>query len=431
MLAMHTSAVGGHSGIPVTYRRLKQYFHWPSMKQDVQTFVSSCTICLRAKPDRTKSPGLLHPLPVPTAAWSLITMDFIEGLPTSGGMNTILVVIDKFTRYGHFIPLRHPFTAASVAKLFLNHVYRLHGMPTSIMTDRDRIFTSHFWQALFKLADVQLNMSSAYHPQTDGQTERVNQCLETFLRCFVHSCPTQWLHWLALAEYWYNTSFHSALGRTPFEALYGYTPRAFGVSAATTTPITDLQSWLQDRDLMQRLIRQHLLRARQRMKSQADKGRTERQFSVGDWVYVKLQPYVQSSLAARAHQKLSFKFFGPYKIISKINMVAYKLELPPSALVHPVFHVSQLKAAPSPDQVVSPSLPAAIVAYQVPEAVIHRRLVARGPKTVLQVLVKWTGMSTELATWEDFEALKQRFPRCTAWGQAGALGGGMSATLLH
>lgn len=148
-------------------------------------------------------------------------MDFVEGLPTSGNANCILVVVDSFTKYGHFIPLKHPFTASGVAKSFLDNIYKLHGLPSVIITDRDRIFTSKFWQELFKLADVTLHMTSAYHPQSDGQTERLNQTMETFLRCFVNACPTKWLQWLPLAEFWYNTSSHSAIGRTPFSALYG------------------------------------------------------------------------------------------------------------------------------------------------------------------------------------------------------------------
>lgn len=146
-------------------------------------------------------------------------MDFIEGLLQSGHANTILAVVDKFSKFGHFIPLHYPFTTSFVAKLFLDQVYKLHGMPSSIVLDRDKIFTSHFWQNLFKLAGTQLGLSTAYHPQTDGQNERLNQCLDTYLRCFVHACPSKWIHWLSLAEYWYNTSFHSALDRSPFEVL--------------------------------------------------------------------------------------------------------------------------------------------------------------------------------------------------------------------
>lgn len=130
---------------------------------------------------------------MPSTAWSFISLDLVEELPKLGSANVILVVIDKFSKFGHFIPLKHPFTAATVAKLFLNNVYRLHGLPHTIVSDRDWIFTSQFWKTLFTLAGVDLRLSSAYHPQTDGQTERLNQCLETYCGAFVHACPTKWI----------------------------------------------------------------------------------------------------------------------------------------------------------------------------------------------------------------------------------------------
>lgn len=134
-------------------------------------------------------------------------MDFIEGLPVSGRFNSILVIVNLFLKYAHFVGLRHPFTTASVASLFMQQVYRLHGMPSAIVSDRDRIFTSKLWTELFKPSQVDLRMSTAYHPQSDRQTERFNQCLETFLRRYVHACPSKWSDWRHLAEYWYNCSF--------------------------------------------------------------------------------------------------------------------------------------------------------------------------------------------------------------------------------
>ena len=161
--ALHDSPVGGHSGAPATVQMIRSLFFWPGMRNTILQFVQSCSVCLQAKPDRARYPGLLQPLPVPSSAWEIISMDFIEGLPLSGSSNTILVVVDKYSKFAHFVPLRHPFSAASVARVFMDNIYRLHGLPKSIISDRDWIFTSNLWQLLFKLAGIQLRMSNAYH----------------------------------------------------------------------------------------------------------------------------------------------------------------------------------------------------------------------------------------------------------------------------
>lgn len=216
-------------------------------------------------------------------------------------------------------------------------------MPLSIISDRDKVFTSLFWQELFRLANVQMRMSSAYHPQTDGQTERVNQCLEQFFRCFVNACPSKWTNWIFLVEFWYNTSWHSALKMSPFEVLYGHKPCHFGLNSSAACTVPDVETWLQEKHTMSNLIQQQLARAQQCMKIQADKHHTERAFDVGDRVYLKLQPYVQSSLAPRSSQKLAHRFFGLFTVVQKVGKVAYKLLLPDHAKIHPIFHVSQLK----------------------------------------------------------------------------------------
>jgi len=294
----------------------------------------------------------------------------------------------------------------------------LHGLPGSIISDRDKVFTSTLWKELFRLAGTKLQMSSAYHPQTDGQTERVNQCLEGYLRCFVHSCPNKWKDWLSLAEFWYNTSYHSSLDKTPFEILYGQQPRHLGIDVVEACSVPDLQDWLSQRKLMVQLLQQQLVRVQQRQKHQADKHRSERNFDVGDWVFLKLQPYVQSSLQKRANHKLAFKYFGPYQILEKIGQVAYKLSLPASTSIHLVFHVSLLKKAVGNLTQVSDTLPVQTDALQFPAKVLDRRVQTKDHVTVSQVLVQWSSWPPSLATWEDEAALRAKFPVAPAWGQA-------------
>jgi hypothetical protein len=351
-------------------------------------------------------------------------MDFIEGLPRSERYNCILVVVDRFSKFAHFIPLTHHFSAATVAIAFMDHVYKLHGAPEQIISDHDKIFNSQFWKQLFTLTGTTLSMSSSYHPETDGQTECVNQCVEGYLRCFAHACPMKWIQWLTLAEFWYNTSLHSALGRSPFEVLYGRTPRQLGITPEGTCSVPDLQAWLDERRLMQDLMKQQLERVCQQKKSQADKHRTERVFKVGDFVYLKLQPYVQSSIAPRTHHKLLFKYYGPYKIIARVGEVAYELALPETSRIHPVIHVSQLKQAIGANVHVQTQLPSPLDVLRIPSRVLQCRLRQQGSIAVTQALIQWSGLPESLATWEDVDDLKRRFPRSPAWGQADFQEGG-------
>jgi hypothetical protein len=307
----------------------------------------------------------------------------------------------------------------------MDNVHKLHSMPASIVSDRDAVFTSKFWQELAARTGTKLHMSSSYHPQTDGTTERVNQCLEAYLRCFTHACPSKWAQWLSLAEYWYNMSPHSALdGKSPFQTLYGHEPRHFGLTAANASPVTDLDDWLQNRALMLRVLQQHLERVRLRMKNQADKKRVDRVFQEGDSVFLKLQPYIQSSIAPRAHHKLLFKFYGPFRVLARVGEAAYRLALPATSRIHPIFHVSQLKQALGPSCQVQAQLPTIADQFAVPVRVLQRRFRQKGLVAVPQGLIQWSDQPESLATWEDLVELRQRFPRAPAWGQAGFQGRG-------
>ncbi|RVW78323.1 Retrovirus-related Pol polyprotein from transposon 17.6 [Vitis vinifera] len=364
---------------------------------------------LRFKPENKPYSGLLQPLPIPEGVFTDITMDFIEGLPKSNGKTAIFVVVDRLTKYGHFMLLPHPYTAKMVAQVFLDSVYKLHGLPHSITCDRDPIFTSVFWQEFFKLQGVSLQLSTAYHPQTDGQTEVVNRCIETYLRCMAGDNPSQWANWISLAEFWYNTSYHSSLKMSPFEALYGYAPplqipyfpKDSNVEAVDRV-LNERESWLQ-------LLKHHLSKAQQRMKIQADKNRFDREFNIGDMVLLKLQAYKQVSMHSGG-PKLQPRYYGPFKVIDIIGTVAYQLQLPPDAQIHNVFHVSLLKPAHASIQACS-SLPISNTSTTLlPQAILDRRLVKRHNVPAVQLLIHWVDKSPADASWEFADDLKRRFP---------------------
>lgn len=409
----HSSAFGGHSGMRATYHRIKSLFYWPGLKKAVEGFIRECPICQVTKAEHIHIPGLLDPLEVPDMAWAHITMDFVEGLPKSNGKDVILVVVDRLTKYAHFIAMAHPYTVEQVVELFMNNIHRLHGMPMAIITDRDRIFTSQLFQEIFKSMKVRLKLSTSYHPQTDGQTERVNQCLESYLRSMTFQEPTRWHSWLALAEWWYNTTYHTSIQMTPFQALYGYPPPQINEFSVPCNVSEEARVTIEQKDAIIQKLKYSLTEAQRRIKHYADRNRSERTLAVGDMVYLKLQPYRQTSFGIRGSLKLRSKFYGPFKIMEKVGRVAYKLQLPEGSNIHPVFHVIQLKKHIGSRAVPMANLPSVGPDGQIktePVAVLKRRMIPRGGVAVTQWLVLWHNLSPSEATWEDASMIQSMFP---------------------
>jgi transposase InsO family protein len=413
LLELHTSPVGGHSGFLKTYHRVKKDFFWDGLKTNVQRFVAECVVFQQNKVETIKTPGLLQPLSIPSQRWEEVSMDFITGLPKSEGKSVIMVIVDRLTKYAHFCALSHPFKASTVATAFMETVQKLHGSPKIIVSDRDPIFTGHFWTELFSCLGTQLAHSSSYHPQSDGQTEIVNKCLEGYLRCFVSDKQTQWFKWLPLAEWWYNTSFHTATKMTPFMALYGYHPPSITSSLKEKSKVQAVEDHIENQQQILQILKDNLTMAQNRMKQQADQHRSERSFEVGDWVFLRLQPYKQMSLKqAKKDNKLSPKYYGPYKVLQKIGTMAYKLELPASSRVHPVFHVSCLKKVIGdkiPVQTILPELDEEGKIILEPEAITDTRIRQLRNRSISEYLIKWRKLPAEDSTWED-ESFIQKHP---------------------
>jgi len=339
----HASPLGGHMGVAKTLSRLSANFIWLGMRKDVQRFISECSTCLQTKYIAQKTPSLLQPISPPSAPWEDLALDFITGLPSSSGFSVILVVVDRFIKGAHFGTLPAHFTASKVVQLFLNTVCKLHGFPKSLISDRDPIFISHFWQQLFRLNGTKLQMSTTYHPQSDDQTEVLNRILEQYLRAFVHNNPSQWTKFLSLAEWCYNTATHSAIGISPYQATYGKPPPTIVHYLSGSSSVEAVDSLLSSREDLIAYLNRQLTKAQWSMKHFADIHRRVVSYKVGEWVYVKLRPYWQLSVSDSQYQKLGKRYYGPFEIVEAIGPVAYRLDLPDSAKIHPVFHCSLLK----------------------------------------------------------------------------------------
>ncbi|KAJ1704458.1 hypothetical protein LUZ63_004237 [Rhynchospora breviuscula] len=404
----HSSLLGGHSGVQRTFQRLTTHFMWNGMHKYVETFVQACDVCQKCKPTNHSPYGLLQPIAIPDELWADLSMDFVTHLPPSGGYITILVVVDRFSKGIHLAPLPPHYTATRVAQIFWEIVGKLHGMPKSIISNRDPIFQNTFWKKLFRLQGTKLRFSSAYHPESDGQTERMNRCVEQFLRSFVHDQPSKWARILSWAEFHHNTTFTATTGMTPFEATYGRKSPSLLAYCTGTSTIPAVDHDLTSRDAIISQLKTNLAKAQEAMKISADKHRTKYEFHQGQLVLLKLQPFRQVSLRRHSSHKLSLRYYGPYKVPDRIGPVAYRLELPSTSRIHPVFHCSLLKPYKEEATTTIHPLPESIVEHQpvhFPVAVFQKRTVLRNTKEVNQVLVQWSDLSLEEASWKDEDSL--------------------------
>lgn len=397
----HTTPIGGHTGMRRTHHSFARTFFWPNLRRLVREFVQRCMVCQSVKPFNHASQGLLQPLQIPEKIWDSASLDFITHLPNSNGKTVILVVIDRLSKQGHFIGLGSQFIALQVAEIFIREIVRIHGIPISLISYRDPVFMNQFWRELFRLQGKTLSMSSAYDPQIDGQTERLNRYLEDYLRSFTAEQPCHWFRYLPWAEWHYNTSWNSTIQTTHYDVVFGRPPPTLLDDVAGTTTVTAVDDLLADRSQLLCQLKENLHNAQLPIKNQADSKRTAISFEIGDWVFLRLQPFIQISLHRQSTHKLSKRFFGPFQIIDKIGPVSYRLALPSIAQLHNVFHVSKLKRCVSDPHVQHLPLPACNPDQQPhfnPVAILPSRDVLHQGRSECQHLVQWEHQSAAEAT---------------------------------
>src|SRR5262249_18941617 len=218
----HSTAYSVHPGSTKMYRDLRNVYWWSGMKRDIAEFVSRCLTCQQVKLEHQKPSGLLQPLPIPEWKWERVTMDFVTGLPrTSAHFDSIWVIVDRLTKSAHFLPVKTTYSVARYARLYIERIVCLHGVPISIVSNRGPQFTSRFWKKLQEGLGTILDFSTAFHPQTDGQSKRTIQTLEDMLRMCVIDFGSQWDWHLPLIEFAYNNSYHASIEMALYEALYG------------------------------------------------------------------------------------------------------------------------------------------------------------------------------------------------------------------
>ena len=344
MREAHDSAYSIHPGSTKMYLDLKERYWWYGLKRDVAEYVAICDTCERVKAEHQRPARLLQPMRIPEWKWEDVGMDFIVGLPrTQKGYDSIWVIVDRLTKVAHFIPVKTTYSGAKLAELYMERIVCLHGVPKKIVSDRGTQFTSHFWQKLHESMDTKLNFSSAYHPQTDGQTERTNQILEDMLRACALQYGTSWDKSLPYVEFSYNNSYQKSLKMAPFEVLYGRKCRTPLFWSQTGESQVFGPEILQEAEKQVHAVRQNLKIAQSRQKSYEDTRRRDLEFQIGDYVYLKVSP-MRGVKRFHTKRKLSPRYVGPFKIIARRGEVAYQLELPEQlSSVHNVFHVSQLK----------------------------------------------------------------------------------------
>jgi hypothetical protein len=336
-----------HLGANKTLDYLRDHVWWKDMVSDVKAFCETCHTCKISKPSNQKPYGLLNPLSVPGYPWESIGMDFVGPLPESGNrdgqFDSITVVICLLTSMVHLVPSRTNYNASQLAELMFEHVYKLHGLPQNIISDRDVLFTSTFWSRLHRLIGTKLRMSSAYHPQSDGSTERANRTITQMLRQCIQPDQKDWVSKLPAIEFAINSARSESTGYAPFFLNSGRMPRAMLWNSASTSEYPSVRDFALQKKLAIISAHDSILAARIKQTRDANRKRQAVPFNVGDLVYLSAK---NISFPKGLARKLLPKFLGPYKILQDFGNASFQLELPAHLKrrgVHDVFHSSLLR----------------------------------------------------------------------------------------
>jgi hypothetical protein len=412
MSECHLPPFIGHRGISATIQTIEKDFYWPRMRKDIAKFIQECDICQRVKYDRGKTQGKMHSLPIPENPWEDIAMDFITGLPiTNTKHDSIWTIVDRFSKQAHFIPCKKTQGAPELARLFIKTIFVHHGMPKSIVSDRDPKFTSNFWQALFENIGTQLKFSTSFHPQTDGQSEVTNRTILDLLKSYVNENQRQWETFLPLVEFAYNNTKNTTTGKSPFDIIYTNTPRT--PILRTNEKVFAADDFIEDYSTAMQKVKDAIKNAQQKQERYANKHRRHITFQEGQYVLLKFNKK-RLKTSSKIKVKLSHRYFGPFRIIKKISDVVYKLELPADWRIHNVFHIDVLKLYQGqiPTTIPQQNLPDIIDSEEIiePESILmHKHRELRG-RNITKYLLKFKNYPPTEATWVD-ESFFKDFPK--------------------